>query len=78
MTRKAAFFEGWSWFKIDKLGLTLGTILKFYTSVAKRLKLKVTKFWELIQTFVVVTREKLVGGGEGMGGGLLFVPHHPE
>ena len=36
--------------------------LKFYTSVAKRLKLKVRKSWGLILTFVEVTGEKLVGG----------------
>ena len=47
-TRKTTFFEGWSWFKFDNLGLTLGTNLKFYTSVAKRLKLKIRRFWGLI------------------------------
>ena len=36
--------------------------LKFYTSVAKGLKLIVKKFWELIPTFVEVTGEKLVRG----------------
>ena len=61
MTRKTAFFEGWSWFKFDNLGLALGTNLKFYNSVAKELKLKVRKFWGLIPTFVEVTGEKLVG-----------------
>ena len=35
--------------------------LKFYTSVAKGLKLKVRKFWGLISTFVEVIGEKLVG-----------------
>ena len=40
-------------------------VLKFYTSVAKRLKLKVRKFWELTLTFVEVIGEKLVGGGAG-------------
>ena len=34
--------------------------LKFYTSVAKGLKLKVRKFWGLITTLVEVTGEKLV------------------
>ena len=62
MTRKAAFFEGWSWFKFNNLGPTLGANLKFYSSVAKELKLKVRKFWGLIPTFVEVTGEKLVGG----------------
>ena len=36
--------------------------LKFYTSVAKVLKLKVRKFCELRPTFVEATGEKLVGG----------------
>ena len=62
MTRKIAFFEGWSWFKFNNLGLALGTNLKFYTSVAKGLKLKVRKFWGLNPTFVEVTGEKLIGG----------------
>ena len=35
--------------------------LKFYTCVAKGLKLKVRKFHRLIPTFVEVTVEKLVG-----------------
>ena len=62
LTRKTAFFEGRSCFKFNNLGLVLGTNLKFYTSVAKRLKLKVRKFWGLISTFVEVTEEKLIGG----------------
>ena len=62
MTRKTAFFEGWSWFKFNNLRLTLSMNLKFYTSVAKGLKLKVRKFWGLIPTFIEVTGEKLVGG----------------
>ena len=36
--------------------------MKFYTSVAKGLKLKVRKFWGLIPTFVEVTGKILVGG----------------
>ena len=44
-------------------------VLKFYVSVAKGLKLKVRKFWELILTFVEVTGDKLIGG--------LFAPHPP-
>ena len=48
------------------MGLAPGIALTFYSSVAKGLKLKVRKFWELIPTFVEVTKEKLVGG--------LFVP----
>ena len=34
--------------------------MKFYTSVAKGLKLKGRKFWGLIPTFVEITEEKLV------------------
>ena len=44
--------------------------LKFDTSVAKELKLKVRKFRGLIPTFVEVTEEKLVGG--------TFLTPHPE
>ena len=62
LTGKTAFFEGWSWFKFNNLGLALGTNLKFYTSVAKGLKLKVWKFWGLISMFVEVSGEKQVGG----------------
>ena len=53
--QKNRFFEGWSWFKFNNLGLALGVNLKFYTSVAKGLKLKVRKFWGLILTFVEIT-----------------------
>ena len=42
------------------MGLTLGITLKFYTSVAKGLKLKVRKLWRLIQTFVEVIWDRLV------------------
>ena len=65
MTRKTAFFEGWSCFKFNNLGLALCIVLKFYISVTKELKVKVevTKFSGLIPTFVEVTGEKLVGAG---------------
>ena len=62
LTRKTAFFEGWSWFKFNNFGLALGTNLKFFISVATGLKLKVRRFWGLNPTFVQVTDEKLVGG----------------
>ena len=62
-TLRDSTYEGWSWFKFNNLGLALGTSLKFYTSVAKGLKLKVEKFLGLIPMFVEVTEEKLVGGG---------------
>ena len=45
LSRKTAFFEEWSRFKFNNLGLALGTNLKSYNSVAKGLKLKVGKFW---------------------------------
>ena len=60
MARKIAFFERWSWFKFNNLGLALGTNLKFCTSVAKGLKLEVRKFWGPNLTFVEVTGEKLI------------------
>ena len=63
MTRKTAFFEGWSWFKFNYLGLALGKNFKFYTSLSKGLKLKFRKFWRLISSFIDVTGEKLIGGG---------------
>ena len=58
------------WFKFKNLELAVA--LKFRTSVAKGLKLKVRNVWWLIPTFVEVTEEKLVGD--------LFVspPSHPE
>ena len=62
MIRKIAFFERWSWFKLNNLGLALSTKLKFCTSVAKGLKLKVRNFWGPNPTFVEVTGEKLVEG----------------
>ena len=65
LTRKTAFFEGWSWFKFNNLGLALGTNLKFYTSVAKRLKLKVRKSLGLLLKFIEITREK-TGRGRGI------------
>ena len=40
LIRKYTFYEGWSWFEFNNLGLTLAMALKFYTSVAKELKLK--------------------------------------
>ena len=69
LTRKTAFFDGWSWFKFNNLRLALGTNLNFYFSVAKELKLTVRRFWGLIPTFVEVTGKKLVGD--------LFAPPSP-
>ena len=42
LTRKIKFFEAFSWFKFSNLELVLGMALKFHTSVAKGLKLKVS------------------------------------
>ena len=47
--------------KLNNLGLVLGIALKFYTNVARRLKLKARKFLGLIPTFAEVTEEKMVG-----------------
>ena len=69
LTRKPLFFEGWFWFKFSNLGIALGKNLKFYTSVAKGLKLKIRMFWGLILTSVQITGEKLVGK--------VFLHHHP-
>ena len=63
MTRKTTFFEGWSWFKLNTLGLARGMTLKFYASMEKGLKLKVRNFCGLSPSFVEVTGEKLVRGG---------------
>ena len=68
MRGKSPFFEGWSWFKFNNLGLEIGENLKFYTSVGKGLKLKVRKFWEL-------PGEKVVGrGGKGILNGVKSRP----
>ena len=70
MTRKIAFFEGWSGFKFNNLGLALGTNLKFCICVAKGLKLKVRKCWGPNPTFVEVTGKNWQGG--------LFAPPPPS
>ena len=77
MTRKTTFFEGWSWFKFDNLGVELAKNRKFYTNVAKGLKLKVRKSWGLIPMFVEVTGEKLVEGHFCLPPPLSLSPH-PE
>ena len=62
LNRKTAFLEWCSWFSFNNWGLALGTNLKFYTSVAKGLKLKVRMFWGQISTFLEVTGGKLAVG----------------
>ena len=57
--QKNRIFERWSWLKFSSLKLALGTNLKFYTNVAKGLRLKVRQFLGLIPTIVEVTGEKL-------------------
>ena len=52
--------------------MSLGTNLNFCTSQAKELKLKIRTFWGPNPTFVEVTGEKQVGGGD------LFGTPHPE
>ena len=44
LTRFDHFFDEWSWFKFNKLGLAVCMVLKFCTWVAKGSKLKVRKF----------------------------------
>ena len=39
LTRKNIFYEGWSWLKMNYLGMALGMALKFYTNVAKEVKI---------------------------------------
>ena len=51
--------------------------MKFYTNVAKGLKVKVKQNW-LIHAFVEITTEKMVVRGWGGGGGERFIGHHPE
>ena len=48
--QKKQFFEGYSLFKFNNLGLKVGMALKFYKNVAKGLKWKVKKFFGLVPT----------------------------
>ena len=52
-------------FKLNNLRIALGIALRFYTIVAKELKLKFKNFWRLILTSVEGAGEKLVDGGQG-------------
>ena len=61
--KKTAFFDRWSWFKFNNLGLARGTKLKFYTSLSKGSKLKVRKFFGLISYVCRSYREKTGRGG---------------
>ena len=59
--QKRHFFEGCPWRKFNNLGLELGMVLKFYTSVTKGLKLKVRIYWWLVPRFVEIKWKKLIG-----------------
>ena len=52
-----------SWFKFNNMGLALGMVLKFYTNVAKDLRLNVKTFGGLIPTSVEIAGSKLEVGG---------------
>ena len=52
LNRKTYFFEGWSCFKRNNIGMVLDMASKFNSSVTKVLKLKFSKFWGLIPTEV--------------------------
>ena len=58
--------------EVQYLGRTPSMVLKFYTSVKKGLKLKVSETYGLIPTFVEVTGEKLIGGP------YIHLPPYPE
>ena len=77
LTRKTNFLRGaCSWFNFNKYICMVGMVvmvgrdLRFYTSVAKGLKVKLRKFWGLIHTFVEVTEKKMLGGA--------FLAPHPK
>ena len=61
LTRKTFFLERCSWFKFNNLELGLGVALKFYTSVAKRLKPQIKNVLGIIPTFVEVTGKNCLG-----------------
>ena len=65
-------------FQVKKFGTGTWSVLKFYTCLAKGLKLKLIKFGEPILTLVEVTEEKRVGGGGGGGGGGGLIVTHPK
>ena len=60
--QKNHIFDGTSSLNFNNFRLALGPALKFYTSVEKGLKLKVTTFLGINLRFAEVTREKLVEG----------------
>ena len=72
--KKLFFFDGWSWFKFNNLGMALGVTLKFYISVSKGLKLQVRKFREL-KSYVCRRYSEKIGRG---GGTFWPAAPHPE
>ena len=57
MTRKPQFFEGWSWFVLNNLGLVLETLHQ----CDKRFKTKSQKVFKFNSYIGEVAGEKLVG-----------------
>ena len=53
-------FDGWSWFNVNNLRLALGMTLKFYSSVAKRWKLKVKKCWGKLEGGILHSPRPLI------------------
>ena len=54
--QKNRFFDGWSRFKFNNLGMALGTNLKFYASVAKVLKLKVPPPYSILNRVKILDK----------------------
>ena len=82
-----AFFEGWSWFKFNNLGLALRTNLKFYTSLNRVNSIEVDSTWlqlrksfplstlTLIRTLLHSTPSSVYHTSNGIIQGLLLVPY---
>ena len=70
LTKKNTFFEEWSWFKFNNLGLALWYSLQILHQCGKRIETKSQKVLGEV-TFVEVAGEKLIGGG---GGGAFWSP----
>ena len=66
-------FEGWSWFKFNNLGLAQGMASKFYTSVAKGLKLKDKVLGANASVCRSYREKKLLGGLFATTAHLLFI-----
>ena len=60
LTRATNLLGNCSWFKFkfNNLEIAVGMAWEFYTSLAKRLKIKFRNFSGLIPTFVEITEEK--------------------